>query len=128
LNAVSETLIVSSSGASPWRRAINFSSEIGVLAVRADRFVFFRAIPTSPQTAIVVALALAVAEAAASAANSASSKDGVEDFRVLAVVEPEGKFIQVERQIFLAHVVVSAHNAALQQGPKLQNYCDAVAL
>jgi hypothetical protein len=51
-------------------------------------------------------------------ANSASSKDGVEDIRVLAVVEPEGKFIQIQRQIFLAHVVVGAYNAALQETPK----------
>jgi site-specific DNA recombinase len=106
-NAGSETG-VSSSGPSSWRRAINFSSDMGTRADPTDRFGFFRAIPTSPQTAIVVALALAVAEAAASVANSASSKDGVEDIRVLAVVEPEGKLIQIQRQIFLAHVVVGA--------------------
>jgi hypothetical protein len=115
--AASETLAVNSSGASSWSRAINFSSEIGALAVRPDRFAFFRAIPNSQQTAIAVALALAVAEAAASVANSASSKDGIKNIRVLAIVEPEGKFVQIQRQVFLADVVVGAYNATLQERP-----------
>ena len=119
--ATSETLAVNSSGASSWRRAINFSSEIGSRAVRPDRCAFFRAIPTSQQTATAFVLALAIAEAAASVANSASSKDGVEDIRVLTIVEPEGKFVQIQRQIFLAHVVIGAHNAALEQRPERLN-------
>lgn len=121
LSAVSETVAVSRSGASSWRRAINFSSEIGTRAVRADRFAFFRAIPTSQQTVTAFALALAVAETAASVANSASSKDGVADIRVLAVVEPERKFIQIQRQILLAHVVIGANYTALEQRPKALN-------
>ena len=37
---------------------------------------------------------------------------------ILAVVEAKLKLIQVQRQIFLAHVVISANDSTLEQRPK----------
>ena len=37
------------------------------------------------------------------------------------MVVPERKFVQVQRQIVLAHLVVTAHNSALEQAPKAFN-------
>jgi hypothetical protein len=42
------------------------------------------------------------AEAVASVASSASCYDRVENIRVVPIVEPECKFIEIEWQIFLA--------------------------
>jgi hypothetical protein len=58
------------------------------------------------------------AEAASSAASSASCYSRLENVLVLAVVEPPRKLIQIERQILLAHVVVRADDAALEQRPE----------
>jgi hypothetical protein len=58
------------------------------------------------------------AEASASSDASASSYSRPEDVRVLAIVVAELKLIQVQRQIFLAHVVISADYAALQKRPE----------
>src|SRR6266851_4812614 len=58
------------------------------------------------------------AEAPASSVASASSYSASENVRVLAIVEAELELIQVQRQIFLAHVVISAYDAALEQRPE----------
>ena len=55
------------------------------------------------------------AEASASSGASASCYDVIEDVGVLAVVEAIGKLVRIERQIFLAHVVV---RAALRERPQ----------
>src|ERR1700683_4070697 len=58
------------------------------------------------------------AEDASSAASSASSKDFLEDIGILAVIEPELKLREVQREIGLADVVVGADDTALQQAPE----------
>lgn len=67
---------------------------------------------------IQVALACATAEAAASVATSASCKDCAEDVRVPAIIVAELKFLQVERQIGLTHVVVCTDDSAFEQTPE----------
>ena len=37
------------------------------------------------------------------------------------MIVPERKFVQIQRQIILAHLVVTAHNSALEQAPKAFN-------
>ena len=37
------------------------------------------------------------------------------------MIVPERKFVQVQRQIVLAHLVVTAHNSALEQAPEAFN-------
>ena len=44
-----------------------------------------------------------------------------EDIGVVAIVVAELELVKVERQIFLAYVVVRADNAALEQGPERIN-------
>src|ERR1035437_4053778 len=61
---------------------------------------------------------LAPPAAAASQVASASSYGCSENIGILAVVEPIAKFIEIERQIFLADVVVGADNSALQKRPE----------
>lgn len=61
------------------------------------------------------------AEDASSAASSASSKDCLEDVGILTVIEPKLKFRKVQRQIFLADVVVGADDAVLQQRSEALN-------
>ena len=61
------------------------------------------------------------AEAGASGASSASCYNLVENVRVLPIVETEGKFVQVERQVLAADVVVSADHATLEQAPERFN-------
>jgi hypothetical protein len=51
---------------------------------------------------------LASAETAASVANSASCYDRAENVGILAVVEPEREFIQIEQQILAADVMIVA--------------------
>jgi hypothetical protein len=63
--------------------------------------------------------ALACSEAHASYYASAASYGFSKDVRVLAVVEPELKLREVQRQIFLADVMIGANNAALQQAPEV---------
>ena len=78
----------------------------------------------SPLGTIQVASAcwpLASAEAAASVANSASCYDRIENIWILSVVEPERKLIQIQRQIFTAHVMIVADDSAFQQAPKVLN-------
>ena len=55
------------------------------------------------------------AEASASSDASAFCYDFIEDVGILAVVEAIGKLVRIERQIFLAHVVV---RAALRERPQ----------
>ncbi len=59
------------------------------------------------------------AEASASSDASASCYGLSEDVRILAVVVAELKFVQVQRKVLLADVVVSAYHAALEQRPKV---------
>src|SRR5688572_17200064 len=55
-------------------------------------------------------------------AASSASCDHVTEYRgILSVVMPIGKFIQVERQILLAHVVIRTHDATLQERPERIN-------
>ncbi len=58
------------------------------------------------------------AEAPASSDASASCQCRLENIRVLAVIVPPRKLVQVERQIFRGHIVVSADNSALQKRPE----------
>jgi len=44
-----------------------------------------------------------------------------ENIGFASVVKPELKFVQVQRQIFLAHVMIRPDDSALQQGPKRIN-------
>jgi hypothetical protein len=53
------------------------------------------------------------AEALSSVASSASCYDGVENIRVASVIEPEGKLVHVERQVFFRDVMKLADDAAL---------------
>jgi hypothetical protein len=59
-----------------------------------------------------------IAETVASSHVSASCYGAPKDVRVVPIVESEGKFIQVERQIFLAHVVIRADDSAFQERPE----------
>ena len=61
------------------------------------------------------------AEASASSGASASCYGVKEDIRILAIVEAPRKFVQVERQIFLADVVIAGDDPALQQRPEILN-------
>jgi len=54
-------------------------------------------------------------------ANSASCYDRIENIWILSVVEPERKLIQIQRQIFTAHVMIVADDSAFQQAPKVLN-------
>jgi hypothetical protein len=60
-------------------------------------------------------------EAPASHCASASCYRLVENVFLVAIVESELELGQVQRQIFLAHVVVGAHYAALKKTPKALN-------
>jgi hypothetical protein len=62
--------------------------------------------------------ALACSEAPASQRASASCYRCPEDVAVVAIVEAELKFVQVERQIFFADVMVSPDDPALEQRPE----------
>lgn len=57
-------------------------------------------------------------EPAVPVACSAACYDRREDVRILAVVMTEREFSQVQRQVGLAHVVIGAHHATLEQAPK----------
>jgi hypothetical protein len=70
---------------------------------------------------IAIVLGLSAAEAAPSVATSASCYDQIEDVRIFAIVKPELKFIQIQRQIGFADLVVAAHDAALDQRPERFN-------
>jgi hypothetical protein len=59
-----------------------------------------------------------IAETFASVRVSASSYRFTENVFFVSVVKPELKLVQVERQIFLAHVMVRSDHAAFQQRPK----------
>src|SRR5204862_377458 len=54
----------------------------------------------------------------AMAASSASCQECPENVGVFAVVMPEGEFVHVERQVFLADLVERTHDAALQERPE----------
>jgi len=58
------------------------------------------------------------AEDVASEASSASCYHLVEDVRVLPIIEPEGKLIEVQGQILAADLVVTANDATLEQAPE----------
>src|SRR5213083_189996 len=58
------------------------------------------------------------AEATAAADASAMCYGTSEHVSVLPVVVPEHEFIEVERQVFRADVVIRADDATFQQGPK----------
>jgi hypothetical protein len=59
------------------------------------------------------------AEASASSDASASCYGAPEDVRVLAIVMAELKFVQIERQIFGADVVICPDDSALQERPEV---------
>lgn len=65
--------------------------------------------------------ALACSEAPASYCASAASHRFSKDVGIAAIVVAELKFRQVERQIFLTHVVVRANDAAFEQCPEALN-------
>jgi hypothetical protein len=58
------------------------------------------------------------AEASASSDASASSYRCSEDIGILAIVVAKLKLIQIQGQIFLAHVVIGADHATLEQRPE----------
>jgi hypothetical protein len=57
-------------------------------------------------------------ENASAAASSASCYHRLEYIRILPVIVPELKLRQIQRQIFLAHLVIRANDAAFEQAPK----------
>jgi hypothetical protein len=61
------------------------------------------------------------AEAASSAASSASCYHLKEKIWIIPLVEPELKFVQVERQIGLTYLVIRPDDAALEQRPESFN-------
>ena len=61
------------------------------------------------------------AGALASSGASASCYGTSKNIGVLAIVEPKGKFFQIERQVFLTDVVIAAHNTAFQKRPEILN-------
>ena len=62
-----------------------------------------------------------LAETVASDRASAACYRGSENIDVLAVVVPELKFRDVQRQIFAAYLVIGADNTALKNAPKTFN-------
>src|ERR1700683_4562882 len=106
-----------------WSFAISSSSGIGTRAVPLARSFPLRAIRVSPVATdlAVAACWVSLAESVASAACSASCYDSVENISVLTVIKAERKFIQIEWQILCRHLVVAAHDSALQQTPKRFN-------
>jgi hypothetical protein len=58
------------------------------------------------------------AKASTSSDASASCYGGPENIRIVTVVLPELKFIQVEREIFLADIVIRPDDSALEQSPE----------
>ena len=65
--------------------------------------------------------AISVAEASGVSDASASCYGVPENIPVLAVVKPESKFVQVQRQILPADMVKRAYHSALQEAPKAVN-------
>jgi SepF-like predicted cell division protein (DUF552 family) len=51
-------------------------------------------------------------------ASSASCYDRVENISVLAVVEPERKLVETERQILHGNLVIAADDSTLEQRPE----------
>ena len=49
---------------------------------------------------------------------SATCYDSIENIGILAVIVAKRELRQIERQIFLAHVVIRAHDATFQQAPE----------
>ncbi|MGA8791303.1 MAG: hypothetical protein WB498_00100 [Candidatus Binatus sp.] len=68
---------------------------------------------------IASAFWLASAEAPASQVASASSYRVTENVGISAIVMPELKLVQVERQVFLRHIVVGAYYPTFQETPKV---------
>src|ERR1700722_249280 len=64
---------------------------------------------------------LSLAETVASDRVSADCYRRSEDIGVMAVVVPELKFSDVERQVFLADLVIAANDPALEDAPKAFN-------
>ena len=62
-----------------------------------------------------------IAETFASVRVSAPCYCFAENIGFLAIVESKLKLVQVQRQIFLAHLVIAAHDAAFKQRPKRLN-------
>jgi hypothetical protein len=79
---------------------------------------FLRGLDMSNQTPIVSGCWRRDAEALASSSASASCQCRLEDIRILAVVVPPRKFVEVERQILLADIMVGADDSALEQCPE----------
>src|SRR6266403_1441529 len=50
--------------------------------------------------------------------SAARRYEGAEHVGVVAVVMPEGELVEVEREVVLAHLVVGAHHATLQERPE----------
>ena len=65
--------------------------------------------------------ALACSEAPASCHASAPSYRNSKDVFSLAIVESKLKFVQVERQVFLAYMMIGADDSALKQRPEAIN-------
>src|SRR5271167_3167382 len=62
-----------------------------------------------------------IAETVASSHVSAPCYGAPEDVLVVPIVESEGELVEIERQIFLAHVVVRPDDSALEQRPESFN-------
>jgi hypothetical protein len=65
--------------------------------------------------------ALACSEAPASYCASAASYGLSKDVFIVPIVEAELKFVQIQRQILLRHVVIRADDSALEQSPETIN-------
>src|SRR5207249_7451227 len=83
---------------------------------RARATVVVQNLLTVPRLSHCVAISAAEASGVSDA--SASCYGVPENILVLAVVEPEGKLVQVERQILPADVMERAHDSPLQQAPE----------
>src|SRR5438445_3371033 len=59
------------------------------------------------------------AERAAGPTCSASSYERPKHVGIVAVIMPEGEFVDVERQVFFRNVMERPHDAALQERPEL---------
>jgi hypothetical protein len=109
--------------ASEVRTGFKFIVLTGVAVEKKDRLRMFRfrhgVLPLAPGAkSTATAFRLSGAEAPASSVASASCYCFAENVRILPVVVTELKFIQVEREILLANVVVRPDDAPLEQRPK----------
>ena len=75
----------------------------------------------TPTESIALASSRWIADGFAEICPSASCYGAPKDVFVVPIVESESELIEIQRKIFLAHVVVGADDSALQQRPESLN-------